>query len=208
MNSGREAFLAAANVSRETTARMDTYAALLAKWSSTINLASRGSLDQIWTRHFADSAQVIDFATNNYKKWVDVGSGGGFPGAVVAILAAEKNANQSHTLVEADQRKAAFLTALSRETGVRFTVRPCRVEELEPQAADVVSARALAPLPKLLEYASKHLAPDGIALFFKGRRFAEEVANAKKAWSFHAEVMPSVTDKEAAILKIGDIERV
>ncbi|MGI9391420.1 MAG: 16S rRNA (guanine(527)-N(7))-methyltransferase RsmG [Boseongicola sp.] len=208
MNSGREAFLAAANVSRETTERLDAYAALLEKWSSRINLVSRGSLDQIWTRHFADSAQLVDFATDNYKKWVDIGSGGGFPGAVVAILAAEQQAGQSHTLVEADQRKAAFLKALSRETGANFTVKSCRVEELEPQAADIVSARALAPLPKLLEYASEQLAPNGFALFLKGSRFADELANATKAWSFRLEVMPSVTDKEAAILKIGDIERV
>ena len=208
MNDGREAFLAATNVSRETMGRLDAYAALLLKWSSRINLVAQGSVAQLWTRHFLDSAQVFDQAPENFRYWVDFGSGGGFPGAVAAIVAAEKRTNANFALVEADQRKAAFLRALAREVGVQFTVISRRVEDLDPMAADVISARALAPLPKLLDYANKHLAQGGTALFPKGARFAEELANARKTWSFQAETVASVTDKEAAILKIGEIERV
>lgn len=208
MSCGRDAFLSATNVSRETTDRLDAYAALLSKWSPRINLIAKGTLDQIWTRHFADSAQLLDLTPDNARSWIDLGSGGGFPGAVAAILALENGLSPDFTLVESDQRKAAFLRALAREIGAKFTVISCRVEDLEPQAADVLSARALAPLPKLLDYASKQLAPNGTALFLKGASFADELANAKKTWSFRVEIVPSVTDKEAAILKIGEIERV
>ena len=208
MNEARESFLASRNVSRETTAQLDAYAELLGKWSRRINLVSCGSLDEVWMRHFADSAQLLDLAPENIKSWIDIGSGGGFPGAVVAILAAENDYCPKFTLAESDQRKAAFLRALARDVGAPFKVLVCRAEDLEPQAADIVSARALAPLPKLLEYAKLHLAPGGTALFPKGARFAEELANAKKTWSFRVEIVPSVTDKEAAILKIGEIERV
>jgi 16S rRNA (guanine527-N7)-methyltransferase len=208
VSKGRESFLASRNVSRETTAQLDTYAELLGKWSQRINLVSRGSLHEVWTRHFADSAQLLDLAPKNFGSWVDIGSGGGFPGAVVAILAAENNNCPKFTLTESDQRKATFLRTLAREVGAPFKVIACRAEDLEPQAADIVSARALAPLPKLLEYAKLHLALGETALFPKGARFAEELANAKKTWSFRVEIVPSVTDKEAAILKIGEIERV
>lgn len=208
MSRGREAFLETANVSRETIARLDIYASLLSKWSPRINLVSQGSLEQIWVRHFADSAQVFDLAAQKLSKWVDIGSGGGFPGAVVAILAAGDNRRWKTILVESDRRKAAFLNTLAREVGTEFSVVCCRAEELEPQAADVVSARALAPLPKLLDYASKHLAPGGTALFLKGARFSGELVNAKKTWSFQTETVPSITDKRAAILKIGEIKRV
>ncbi len=208
MSDGREDFLTATNVSRETMAKLDTYAGLLSKWSPRINLVAQGTVNQVWTRHFLDSAQLFDLAPENTEAWVDFGSGGGFPGAVVAILAAGKGSGVNFTLVESDQRKAAFLKALAREAGVRFSVISRRIEDIGPLAAEVISARALAPLPKLLDYASKHLAQGGTALFLKGGRFAEELANARKTWSFHVEIVPSMTDKEAAILKIGEIERV
>lgn len=208
MSDGREDFLTATDVSRETMAKLDIYAKLLSKWSPRINLVAQGSVSQVWTRHFLDSAQLIDLVPEKFESWVDIGSGGGFPGAVAAILAAGKGCSANFALVEADQRKAAFLKTLAREAGVPFAVISRRIEDLDPQAADVISARALAPLPKLLDYASKHLAIGGTALFLKGGRFAEELANAKKTWSFRVEVVPSMTDKEAAILKIGEIERV
>ncbi len=207
MSTEREVFLAAANVSRETMDRFDGYATLIRQWSPRINLVAKGSLDHLWQRHIADSAQIFALAPENFSNWLDLGSGGGLPGAVIAILAAEKAPKARITLVESDQRKAVFLRTLARATGVGFSVIATRIEELEPHAADVVSARALAPLPRLLDYAKKHLVPGGTALFPKGARFAEELAIAKKTWSFRAEIVPSMTDKEAAILKIGEIER-
>ena len=208
MSDGRDNFLSATNVSRETMAKLDIYSALLSKWSPRINLVAPGAISQLWTRHFLDSAQLIDLVPENFGSWLDLGSGAGFPGAVVAILAAGRGSSASFTLVESDQRKAAFLRALARETAVPLGVVSRRIEDLDPQAADVISARALAPLPKLLDYAGKHLAQGGSALFLKGGRHAEELANAKKTWSFRVEIVPSMTDKEAAILKIGEIERV
>ena len=207
MSNGREAFLAQANVSRETTARLDSYAALVEKWSRRINLVGPSTIDQIWTRHFADSAQLLDLVAENFDTWADFGSGAGFPGAVIAIIAAE-NANAGNfVLVESDQRKAAFLRALGREVDLPLTVVARRIEETEPLSADIVSARALAPLSILLGYANRHLAPGGAAMFLKGARHVEELAEARKTWSFRVEIVRSMTDREAAILKIGDIER-
>ncbi|MGI9395012.1 MAG: 16S rRNA (guanine(527)-N(7))-methyltransferase RsmG [Boseongicola sp.] len=208
MSDGRASFLATRNVSRETMARLDIYAGLLEKWSSRINLVSRSTLPELWIRHIADSAQLIDINNLNARDWVDLGSGAGFPGAVIAILAVERGDSTKFTLVESDQRKAAFLRTVSRETDAGFNVVVCRIEDLECQSASIVSARALAPLDKLLDYASRHLASGGTALFPKGAQLTEELETARKSWSFNIEIVPSVTDKEAAILKIGEIERV
>ena len=130
MSAERDAFLASANVSRETTDRLDKFATLIGRWSPRINLVAKGSMDQLWQRHIADSAQLFDLAPENFPNWLDLGSGGGFPGAVIAILAAEKVPNARITLIESNQRKAVFLKSLARETGVRFSVIAQRVETL------------------------------------------------------------------------------
>lgn len=194
-------------VSRETRARLETYADLLRKWSPRINLVSRATLSQLWERHFADSAQLFELAGVSRGRWVDLGSGGGFPGAVVAILAAEVAPELSVTLIESDGRKAAFLRSVSRETGVPFTTLDQRIEEAPPQAADVLSARALAPLTVLLGHAQRHLAPDGIALFPKGARHETELAEARRDWRFAVEQLPSRTEPAAAIYRIGRVAR-
>lgn len=208
MSDDRRAALAAMDVSRETAGRLDAYAALLARWTQRINLVAPGTLGALWSRHFLDSAQLLGLAPPGTGTWADLGSGGGFPGAVVAILAGEKRPELAVTLVEADQRKAAFLRALGRETGTDFKVLTGRIEDLPPLGAHIVSARALAPLPVLLGYAARHLAPGGTALIPKGAQAAGEVAEARKKWSFSYTTCPSQTDPEAAILKIGEIARV
>ena len=198
-----ESFTAQVDVSRETLDMLKRYAGLLRQWNSKINLVSPRTLDSLWSRHFLDSAQLLACAPSA-GHWVDLGSGGGFPGAVVAILS---GSNQRTTLIESDQRKATFLRAVARKT-VPFTVISDRIEEAVPQNADVVSARALAPLPVLLDYVSRHLSPSGIAVLPKGRKADDELREALEHWRFDCETYPSKTDPDAVILTLGEIKRV
>jgi len=204
----RAAFLRAFNVSRETTERLDQYAALLEKWNPAINLVAPSTLKSLWQRHFMDSAQILDLAPKTTRTWVDLGTGGGFPGLIVAILAAEKRPMIRVTCVESDLRKATFLRTVLRETGVDGTVVSKRIEETLPLGADVVSSRALAPLPNLLGLTVRHLAPTGCALLQKGEGYKKEVAEALDKWSFTMEVFPSKTSVNAVTLKLGDIQSV
>ena len=208
MSDGRDGFQRATNVSRETLERLGIYEALLVKWTRRINLVSPATLASLWTRHFLDSAQLMEFAPTASERWVDLGSGGGFPGAVIAILSRDAAPGRRVTLIESDQRKATFLRAVSRETGVGFDVLAERIEDVAPQAADIVSARALAPLPELLPLVARHLSPSGKALLMKGAGHADEVANALERWRFDCDTHRSKTDAEAVILEIGEIERV
>jgi 16S rRNA (guanine527-N7)-methyltransferase len=208
MNNQSTEFAARFNVSRETIERLEVYAALLQKWNRRINLVAPGTIDALWDRHFTDSAQLLELAPHSATKWVDLGSGGGFPGAVVAILAHATHPHLVTSLVESDQRKATFLRAIARETDSPFSVITDRAEQAPKSRADVVSARALAPLEVLLGYVVRHTMDGGVALLPKGANAASEVEMARKTWSFSCESNPSVTDQKAAILKIGDIKRV
>ena len=193
------------DVSRETSARLEIYRALLEKWSPRINLVAPGTLKQAEQRHFADSLQVLALAPQEAKTWIDLGSGGGFPGLVVAIAAADRPTPLDVTLVEADQRKAAFLRSVLRETGTRATVLAQRIEDVPETAFDVVSARALASLDKLLPLASRFCGSDTLCLFPKGARHQEELEAARKDWQFGAQIHPSRTDPSGAILSLKDI---
>ncbi len=193
------------DVSRETIDRLQIYENLLKKWNPKINLVARGTLGDVWTRHFADSAQISDIAPENARIWVDMGSGGGFPGAVLAIMNKEKRPEAKYYLVESDKRKAAFLRAVARETGADFIVSDQRAEDIPPYGADVVTARALAPLEMLVGLAGRHLAPHGVAILPKGANVENEIETALALWRFDLEKFPSVTDPSAAILKLGDI---
>lgn len=195
-------------VSRETKERLAALAALVRKWSPKINLVSPSTLESLWERHILDSLQVFDLGGTDRGLWVDLGSGGGFPGAVVALVAADEAPDLKVTLVESDQRKATFLRTVSRETGVPFGVVPERIESLQPMSANVLSARALAPLDMLLGHVERHLDPDGIAVFPKGARHDAERVAAEETWSFEYEKKPSVTDPAAAIYRIRKVHRV
>lgn len=196
------------NVSRETQARLRGYLDLLTRWTARINLVSQSSLDDGWRRHIEDSAQLLGHAPEGWAHWADLGSGGGLPGVVVAILSAELPGPRTVTLVESDARKAAFLRTALRETGTTANVLHARAEDVPPLAANVVSARALAPLDRLLGLAAPHLAPGGTALFPKGRNAAAEVDAALEHWAFACDKVASDTDRDAVILKIGDLHRV
>lgn len=196
------------DVSRETLERLQIYAELVRRWNPRINLVSRTTLEDLETRHIADSQQLLSLAPEVTQTWVDLGSGGGFPGVVVAIHLAQSAPEAKVTLVESDQRKAAFLRTVSRETDVPMNVISARIEDIEPLRADVLSARALAPLPVLLEWTTRHRKLDGVALFPKGRTWSEEMERALEHWRFDCETHQSQTDAEAVVLKIGAIERV
>ena len=207
MKEGEAAFAAARDVSRETLEQLNVYAALLDKWNPRINLVSRSTLPSLWARHFLDSAQIFDLAPEMAARWCDLGSGGGFPGLVVAILAQAERPALSVTLIESDKRKAGFLRTVARETGLKIVVLSERLEEAEGQAADVLSARALAPLPTLLSHADRHLAPGGLCLFPKGVRHDEERRSALELWRFRCETLPSRTDPDAVIFRISELSR-
>ncbi len=206
--SGRARFLSEVDVSRETLERLDLYAALLAKWNPSINLVAKSTLGELWTRHFLDSAQILNLADPGPHHWVDLGTGGGFPGLIVAILAAEKRPDVKMTCVESDLRKATFLRTVCRETGITCDVISKRIEDIAPLKADIISARALASLDKLLGFSQQHLKPEGIAIFLKGAGYREEVDEARKYWGFSMQTVPSKTDNKATILTLGDLQRV
>lgn len=199
---------AGGDVSRETADRLALYAGLLRTWNPKINLVSKQTLADLETRHIADSAQLLALAPENATTWADLGSGGGFPGLVIAIHAAERRPALRVTLVESDQRKAAFLRTVAQRTGVPVTVHAERIEAVPPLGTDVLSARALAPLSALLDHAARHLAPSGTALFPKGATWRAEVAEALERWRFRCENHPSATSQDGAILRIGGIDRV
>ena len=199
--------VAGLNVSRETLEALHSFEALVRRWTPAINLVSKSTLDDLWTRHIVDSAQAFSFGPSMAKSWVDLGSGGGFPGLVVAILARELQPDLQVTLVESDLRKATFLRQASQTLKLEVQVRSERIESIAPLAADVLSARALAPLPELLAHAQKHLGGRGVAIFLNGARFAAEIADARKAWAFDVDTQPSLSDADAAILVIRNIHR-
>lgn len=200
--------LADLDVSRETLERLEVYESLLAKWNPAINLVAKGTINEAWSRHFIDSAQILSLAPPMARTWLDVGSGGGFPGMVIAIIAAELRPGLSVTLVDSDLRKAAFLGEVARQTGVTVTIGAGRVEELPAAAADVMSARAFAPLTTLLSLAERHLGPGGRGLFLKGARHEAEISDALVSFRFDLQKVPSQTDPQAVILSVGGITRV
>jgi 16S rRNA (guanine527-N7)-methyltransferase len=196
----------ALNVSRETFDKLAAFAELVRKWNPKINLVSKNSLDDLWQRHILDSVQVFELAEGE-GHWVDLGSGGGFPGIVVAILNQEAQTFQV-TMVESDQRKCAFLRTAIRELGLTALVKTERIEQLDGLGADILSARALADLTQLLDFTELHLNSDGTALFPKGQNWRSEDSDAKQVWSYALEAVESKTNPTAAILKIKDITRV
>lgn len=181
---------------------------LVGKWNPKINLVSSGSLDQAWERHILDSAQLWAIAPVSSGIWLDIGSGGGFPGLVIAILAQHAAPNLRVVLVESDRRKAVFLQEAVRVLKLSPEVLCVRVEKLPPACANVLSARAVANLTALLPMAVQHLAPNGVALFPKGQRHMTELSDARQNWRMQSEVLASKTDDNAAILKIWDLQRV
>jgi 16S rRNA (guanine527-N7)-methyltransferase len=242
-------FAAAFDVSRETLERLATYEALLRQWQKAVNLVAASTLDAVWHRHFADSAQIVRLAPQA-RSWIDLGSGAGFPGLVVAILLAGSPSpclrGEGHgeavlpargegqpevpeqasaplpaevrgegmathvALIESDQRKCAFLREVARKTGVTVEILSTRIELAATQAKldspEVVSARALAPLDRLLGLAAPLFTPATVGVFLKGREAAAEIETAAKAWTFAVEMVPSITEATGRVVVIRDLQ--
>ena len=194
------------NVSRETFEKLELLERELRRWQAIKNLVGPATLDQIWDRHIVDSLQLLDLAPDA-RTWLDLGSGAGFPGLVLAIAGAERGLHVH--LVESNSRKCAFLRHIARLTGAPAKVHEARLETLVPDfvgKADVVSARALASLTMLLDWTEPLLKAGTMGLFPKGRDAEIELTEARKKWTFEVEILPSLTDSEARILRITSIE--
>ncbi len=196
-------------VSRETLGRLQLFAELFRKWSRTINLIAASTQNDMWTRHIADSAQIFALSPEP-KRWVDLGSGGGFPGVITAILLAETGAGWVH-LVESNHKKASFLRVALSETGARGSVHACRIEEAHQQIqhCDAISARALATLDLLLDFAAPWAErnPDLRCFFHKGRDYQSEVDKAHGGWSFDLLQHQSAIEADSVILEIAHLAR-
>lgn len=194
-------------VSRETVERLRLLHALLIKWNPAINLVSRSTVQTAWDRHIVDSTQIYQLGRAD-GHWADLGSGGGFPGLVIACMALGRGDPIRVTLVESDQRKATFLRTASAQLGLETNVVSQRIEQVPPLQARTLSARALAPLGVLLGYAARHLSPQGLCLFPKGATWRQEVELARKDWHFDLDVHQSITDGDGAILSVKAISHV
>ena len=183
--------------------RLEGFAALLAKWQRVINLVAPDSLPDIWRRHMLDSAALLPLIPKTAATVVDLGSGAGFPGLVLAIMGVP----QVH-LIESDSRKCAFLAEAGRLFAQgRATVLRGRIEAAPRSKADVVTARALAELPKLLAYAHPFLKPDGICLFPKGKGVEDELTLAGQTWTMTVERLPNPADSSGTIMRIKGLAR-
>jgi len=199
---GPDAFAEVAGVSHETRARLEAYIALLVSWNRRHNLVSDASLAEVWHRHVYDSAQLVPLLPDGARTLADIGSGAGFPGLVIAIM----RPAIAVTLFEATRKKAEFLEAVARELSLdRVAVRNQRAETAPRQVFDVVTARACAPLPKLIEYAQEFVGPGTVCLFLKGQNLVSELTDARKSWRMTVRQHPSVTHPFGAVLEIRNL---
>jgi 16S rRNA (guanine527-N7)-methyltransferase len=238
---GPEEFASTFNAPPETIGRLILYERLLRQWQKAVNLVAPGTLDSIWHRHFADSAQLAPLAPPGTRSWIDLGSGAGFPGLVVAIMLAPPSppatppprATRSprpsptyphvpsgrgpihFTLIESDARKCAFLREVARQTGITagiaVDILSKRAESVTTSVNEelprVVSARALAPLDRLLDLAAPLSPPGTTLLFLKGREVGAELQKAESRWQFQVALVPSVTDENGRVAVITNLER-
>jgi 16S rRNA (guanine527-N7)-methyltransferase len=204
---GPEQFARATGVSRETLARLKAFVGLLTDWNTRHNLVSRTSLEDVWRRHVWDSAQLFPLIPASAKSLVDLGSGAGFPGLVLAILLRERPGFRS-IFYEATHKKCEFLRSAAERAGAAVEVRCMRIEEASPEIVDVVTARACAPLSKLLTYAEAFQGPQTTNLFLKGQCVDGELTEAAKSWNLTVVRHPSQTDSSGTILEIRELARV
>ncbi len=198
---GAEEFAARTGVSRETLARLKAYADLLADWNARHNLVAKSTLPDLWHRHMWDSAQLLPLIPPAAHTLADLGSGAGFPGLVLAAM----RPGLQVTLHEATSKKCAFLQAAADGMGVKVEISNARLEDLARQAFEVVTARALAPLPLLLGYAHRFTGPNTVCLFLKGQNVGLELTEASKYWSMKASQVQSQTDPTAAIVTVREL---
>lgn len=198
-----EAFAETTGVSRETLARLEVYAGLLSHWQWRINLIGRNTVPDLWRRHFLDSAQLYPLIDDPAGPLLDLGSGAGFPGLVLAIL----GIGEVH-LIESDNRKAAFLREAARRTRTDVTVHACRIEDGPRITPAILTARALAPLDRLLDLAEPYVTEKTPCLFLKGKAATDELTAATRAWHMNSRIIPSITDANGSILRLEGLRRV
>jgi 16S rRNA (guanine527-N7)-methyltransferase len=198
-------------VSRETFADLEALAALAAKWQQSINLVSNASMPYFWQRHLVDSAQINDLAPKDRMVWIDLGSGGGFPGLVIALLRRDTSSFRMH-LVESNGKKCAFLREVARQLRLPVTVHTARIEQALPRLIStsspqsiVLSARALASMTQLLDWCHQPLLQGSVALFPKGQDVDDELIEARKAWNFDCDLIQSISEPRARIVRISNV---
>lgn len=200
-------FAAAFTVPRETVEKLEIYAGLLQKWQSAVNLVAPSTVDDVWHRHFTDCAQLVNHAPNA-EIWVDLGSGAGFPGLVIAIILANHENHIVH-VIESNSRKCAFLSEVARKTGAHVKIHEGRIEDFARGGrigvADVVTSRALAPLKLLLQLAGGFWAERTLGLFLKGRDARQEIDEALRRYQFEYDCTPSRTSGEGVIVEVRNL---
>jgi 16S rRNA (guanine527-N7)-methyltransferase len=203
---GPDQFASVTGVSRETLTRLKAYVGTLAEWNAHHNLVSRTSFDNVWKRHVLDSAQLAPLIPESARTLADLGSGAGFPGLVLAILLHNRPRLRA-VLYESTRKKCEFLTAAAAAAGISLEIRCARIEEASTEIFDVVTARACAPLAKLLEYAARFQGTSTVNLFLKGQNVEAELIEAHKCWNMRINRLPSQTDTSGTILEIRELVR-
>ena len=198
---GPEDFAARTGVSQKTLAQLKAYADILADWNERHNLVARSTLPELWQRHFWDSAQLAPLIPDGTRTLADLGSGAGFPGLVLAAM----RPDIAVTLHEATTKKCAFLRAAAERMALHVGIENARMEDLPKKPFDVVTARACAPLPQLLEYAHSFVSPNSVCLFLKRQNVGSELTEAAKYWNMKVSQVPSQTDPSGAIVTVREL---
>ena len=198
-------FVKSLNVSRETLNGFYEYETLLSKWNEKINLVSKNTLVDIWERHFLDSGQIIKHVEASGKRWVDVGSGAGFPGLVIALLLRDRKIDCNLVLVEKNPKKGFFLNEVIRKLNLSVKVVNDNIYTLEPLNADILTARAFSELNNLIEIAFRHRKKDGICLFLKGGNYRIELDKTLNYWFFDYDIVDSLSSSSGKIIRVKKI---
>ena len=198
-------FVKSLDVSRETLNGFYEYEALLSKWNKKINLVSKSTLVDIWERHFLDSGQIIKHVEASGKRWVDVGSGAGFPGLVVALLLRDRKIACDLVLVEKNPKKGFFLNEVIRKLNLSVEVVNDNIDTLEPLNADILTARAFSELKNLIEIAFRHRKKEGICLFLKGENYRIELDKTLNYWFFDYDIVDSLSSSSGKIIRVKKI---
>ena len=193
------------NVSRETIKSFCEYEVLLSKWNKKINLVSKKTLVDIWERHFLDSGQIINYVDASGKRWIDVGSGAGFPGLVVALLLRDRKIDCDLVLVEKNSKKVFFLNEVIRKLNLNVKVFKKDIRSIEPLNADILTARAFSELKELIEIACHHRKEKGICLFLKGQNYKVELDKTLNYWFFDYDVFDSLSNHSGKIIRVKKI---
>ena len=196
------------SVSRETLERVKAYEASLHEWQKKFNLVSNASLEDAWNRHFLDSMQLFNFIPKTARSLCDFGSGAGFPGMVLAIMAKEKTPYLKVSLIESIKKKTLYLNEVNKITEANAVIINDRIENIPPQSFDVITSRAMASLKDLLNYTKKFFGKNTVCIFSKGKSYAEEIAEAEKFWKFDCKIVPSEMSSEGVILIITNLSAI